>query len=209
MIQKKKALKRRGKTKKILLRQTKEQNRKNSLKIDEFMTKDLKNLIDYNFMKYKNCFDTKLGMSESDIKSDIMFQIWKGIATHDKTKKANLKTYVSTLITNRFKLLAKKSSAKKYSIISYIDFLGQECARYEDNEEHENSESLFEKREDMLLNIKEFLNDFERAILNDLFLGLNLDTMVKKHRCALVEVIQAIKKIESLNSRKDEEITNG
>ena len=171
------------------------------------MENDLKNLIDFNIRRYKRTFDSKLGMDENDIKADIMFQVWKGIVTHKKNKKANLKTYVSTLISNRFKLLAKKSSAKKFSIITYMDSPSDKFMSTEDSDSFESCETLFDKRELMLKNLSN-LSELEKKVMLDLIKGYNLGQMVERNGMNLPTLISAIKKIEAQVARKTEENKN-
>lgn len=187
------------------MRQTKNQNKKNEEKITSFLTVDLKKFIDYNIKRYKKTFENKLGMDEDDIYSDMMFQIWKGIVTHDKTKKANLKTYINTLLNNRFKLLAKKSAAKKFSIITYMDCVGDNVSGNEDSVYSETGESLLEKREQIMQNIQS-LQGIERDILKDLISGKNMEQMAERNKVPRPVLTTIIKKIDVLIISKRKEL---
>lgn len=171
------------------------------------MGKELKKLIDFNIRRYKKTFDSKLGMDENDIRSDIMFQVWKGIVTHKKNKKANLKTYVSTLIANRFKLLAKKSAAKKFSIITYMDSPSDKFMSTEDIDTFESCETLFDKREQVMRNLGN-LSEIEQKVMLDLIGGYNLRQMVERNGMNLPSLIAAIKKIEAQISKRSEDNRN-
>lgn len=181
-----------------MLSQTREANQSANVRIETLLTGDLKDTIKYHIGKYGKTFERKLGLTRDDLINDMREQIWKGLLTHKSDGKANIKTYLNTLIKNRFGVLLKRSSIKKYSS---VDYYGDVFATTGIEDEHlvteETGETIFEKRQ-VIMQELELLNTNEKFIYADLIMGRGIEEMVKLRTLPKVEVIAAINKISAL-----------
>lgn len=198
----KKPVKKEGKTEKALRVQTTTQRAKHSVDIEKILNKDMKKLIDFCINKYGLLINNKIGMDRDDLLNDVRFQIWKGLSTFKANKKIQLTTYLSNIITYRFKTLANKSNKKKH--LSYV-FMSSVESVIDDSkttEATENSPDFLIQRQQYLDKISMYLKDNEKLVYYDLRLGHNLTEMAKKHNTSISRIIAIVNKINKLAERK-------
>lgn len=164
------------------------------------------NTINYFSRKYGKALSRSLGMEKEDIENDMREQIWKGLLTHKKSGKANLKTYLNTLITNRFNTLLERSGKRKYNAVEYhaqvFDTAGVDN---EYTETDETPESLLIVREEMMQDHFK-LSGIERKVYIDIKLGASLQEMEKRHGITREQLITIVKRIDILvNQDSDDE----
>lgn len=146
--------------------------------------------------KFGATIERKLGLTEDDLMNDMREQVWKGLLTHKGNGLANLKTYLNTIIKNRFLLLYNRSTLKKYNSVDYYaDAFSATGVGKEYAETEETGETLFEKRQEFMKNLV-MLSTRDREIFKDLILGFNLSEMVERNKMHLSEVIGSIKRID-------------
>lgn len=189
-----------------MLNQTPEQKANLSVRIEHLIETDLKQTIGFYINRYKKTFDRKLGLTEDDLMNDIREQVWKGLLTWNAKGKANLKTYLNSLISNRFLTLLKKSSIDKYSSLEYYaDAYAAASIDPDLTVTEDTGESVFERRQEMLKDKEVLSDDEEQKIFSDLILGYSIPEMMTRHKLARVKVISLINKI---NKRVTERRSN-
>lgn len=148
--------------------------------------------------KFGATIERKLGLTEDDLMNDMREQIWKGLLTHKKSGQANLKTYLNTIIKNRFLVLYDRSTLRKYNSVEYYaDAFSATGVNKEFSETEETGESLLQKRQEFMRDLV-VLSDRDRSIFRDLILGFNLNEMVKRNKAPITEVVGAIKRIDDI-----------
>lgn len=194
--------KRKYKTRGLMLSQSSEQNARASIRIEELLAKDLKDTIDFHINKFGSTFERKLGLTKDDLLNDMREQIWKGLLTHSPQGKANLKTYLNTLVKNRFRVLFRRSTINKYSC---VDFYADVYTTSGIDEEHllteETGETVFERRE-IIMNDKAMLGPMDAIIYGDLLLGRTIDEMIEHNKMSRVKVTAAILRIDDMAKRR-------
>lgn len=153
--------------------------------------------------KFGATIERRLGLTEDDLMNDMREQIWKGLLTHKTSGDANLKTYLNTIIKNRFLVLYDRSTLRKYNSVEYYaDAFSATGASKEYSETEETGETLLERRQEFIRDLVT-LSEKDRTIFKDLILGFNLNEMVKRNKMQLTEVIGAIKRIdETIRKRR-------
>jgi hypothetical protein len=134
--------------------------------------------ITFHINKYAKNLGEKLGMDEDDLLNDVREQIWKGLLSHDKSKPASEYTYLSFIIANRFKTLAKRSSLPKHNCVQYYaDVYSASGIEEEDLIDNTTGEALLEARQQLAIYLS-LLNETDREIYGFLVHGYSLDEMV-------------------------------
>jgi hypothetical protein len=196
------AIKRKGALKRKMKKQTIRQKTVLSNNIQILVDTKLKNTISFYINKYGDTFNRKLGLTEDDLKADIMEQIWKGLLSHNTNKPANLTTYLNVLIKNRFLVLLKKSSIPKYNFLEYAaDVYSSHSIDKSYTETEETGETIFTRRQ-YIGQICSVLSGKNRKIYQDLMCGYNLSEMAKRHGMKIYEIIKSIKNIDKLVKTK-------
>lgn len=176
--------------------QTTEQNALASGRIEEILNGDLKDTVKYFIGSFGKTFERKLGLTKDDLLNDVREQIWKGLLTHKSDGKANLKTYLNKLIKNRFGVLHKRSTIKKYNS---VDYYGDVFATTGIDEERlvteETGESIFEQRQVIMQELGA-LSVSDRFIYADLIMGRSLDEITTLRKLPKIQVIATINKID-------------
>lgn len=191
------------KTRNLMLNQSAEQNAASSIRIEQILTTDLKGTISHYLKKYGPLFDKRLGLTRDDILNDMREQIWKALITHDPTKSAGLRTYLSTLVTNRFRVLLRRSSIPKYTCIDYYGDIYESAGIDEETLiTDETGETLFERRQTASSIIRELEGTDAWCIFGDLLLGCDLEEMMTRNKMTRVQVTAAILKIDALSRRQ-------
>lgn len=182
--------------------QSAEERTQSSLDIEHLLNNVVnKQVADY-MDKFGDTIERKLGMTEDDLLNDMREQIWKGLLTHKKSGQANLKTYLNTIIKNRFLLLYNRSTLKKYNSVDYYAAPhGASGIDSEYTETEETGETLMEKRQEFMRNLV-LLSNRDREVLKDLALGYGLDEMVERTGLSRVEVTSSINRIEEMARRR-------
>lgn len=193
-----------------MLNQTPEQKASLSVRIEHLIETDLKQTIGFYINRYKKTFDRKLGLTEDDLMNDIREQVWKGLLTWNAKGKANLKTYLNSLISNRFLTLLKKSSIDKYSSLEYYaDAYAAASIDPDLTVTEDTGESVFERRQEMLKDKEVLSDDEEQKIFSDLILGYSIPEMMTRHKLARVKVISLINKINKRVSERRSNTSRG
>jgi DNA-directed RNA polymerase specialized sigma24 family protein len=178
----------------LMLSQTDESRMQSSLDIEHWMKGDLKQTVDYFLSRYQVILERKLGYDRHDLLNEIREQVWKGLISHDGTK-SNLKTYLNTLIKNRFKTLYGRSTLDKFSLVDYYpDVYSNTNVDPQYTETTETGESIYEMRQTVLQDLVG-LQHRERLIYEDLLCMENISTMMQKHAMTKIEVIGTINTI--------------
>lgn len=185
-----------------MLKQSAEENRKASIDIERLMKTDLRDTVSTYLSKYSKTLDAKLGLSKEDLKNDIREQIWKGLLTHNPQGRANLKTYLNTLIKNRFGVLFKRSKIKKNNMVQYFAELSN-CGSIEDHYmvTEETGETIFMRRQVIMEDQLNLLPQ-DRMIYEDLLLGRNLQEITAAHKLPRSIVIGSINRIDEVIKRR-------
>lgn len=179
-----------------MLGQTAEQRTQYSNDIEHLLDRVVNVTVSIYTDKFGATLERKLGLTEDDLRNDMREQIWKGLLSHDKNGQANLKTYLNTIIKNRFLVLYDRSTLRKYNSIDYYaDAFSATGVTSDYTETDETSESLFEKRQEFMRDLI-ILSEKDRTVFKDLILGFSLSEMVKRNNMPLNEVIGAIKRID-------------
>jgi DNA-directed RNA polymerase specialized sigma24 family protein len=177
-------------------------NAKHSVDIEHLIDTELKDTVAYFIGKYGKTCENKLGLTRDDLLNDIREQVWKGLLTHDKDKRANLKTYLNRLIKNRFGVLLTRSTIPKYS---NVDYFADVYTSTGIDEEHliteDTGETVFERRQ-IIMQDMATLGPQDRWIYGDLLLGRSLDEMVNAHKLPRVKVIASINRIDDMIKRR-------
>lgn len=176
--------------------QTEEKRIQFSLDIDKIINVEMKSTVKHYVDKYSKTFERKLGLTKDDLVNDIREQVWKALLTHQENREAGLKTYVTTIIKNRFLVLLDRSNLKKHNSVDYypntasLSDVGKEHLETE-----ETGETILEMRQEYVKHLVT-LTKLERVIYQDLVLGFTLNEMVRKNKMSLSDVITSIKKID-------------
>lgn len=161
-----------------------ESNAELSVQIGSLIAGDLDDTIKFHLNKYSRALGEKLGMDEDDIRSDVREQVWKGLLSHDKTKPASLKTYLSFIISNRFKTLARRTSLKKHNCVQYYaDVYSASGIDEADLVENTTGEALLEARQQLAIYLS-LMNELDREVYGFLVQGYSLDEMVHSYNRA-------------------------
>lgn len=177
-----------------MLSQSEESRKLTSTDIEQWMTAE-KATVEFFVSRYGQVLERKLGYDRTDLESEIREQVWKGLISHDPSKTANLKTYINTLIKNRFKTLYGRSKLDKFSLVDfYADVFNGPAIDSEHTETAETGESLYAMRETILRDLVG-LQGKELLIYEDLLLMNNIATMMKKHEMSKPEVVRTINAI--------------
>jgi DNA-directed RNA polymerase specialized sigma24 family protein len=181
-----------------MLNQSAEENLKASHDIERLLTKDLKDTVKHYVQKYGKTLERKLGLTKDDLLNDMREQIWKGLLTHNPNGRANLKTYLNKLITNRFGVLYKRSTIQKYNTIQYYaDVFTTSGIDEESLITEETGETVFERRQ-IVMQDQARLSKTDRLIYESLILGRNLEEMTQVHKLPRSMVIRAINRIDTM-----------
>jgi DNA-directed RNA polymerase specialized sigma24 family protein len=169
-----------------------------SIDIEHLLTNVVHRQIADYMDKFSATIERKLGLTKDDLLNDMREQIWKGLLTHKKDGAANLKTYLNTLIKNRFLVLYDRSTLRKYNSVDYYaDAFSASTANKEFLETEETGETLFARRQECMRDIGT-LSKKDQKILGDLYLGFNIGELMKRNNMLRTEVTAAIKRIDSI-----------
>lgn len=140
--------------------------------------------IAFHIRKYGATFEEKLGLSQDDLVNDAREQIWKGLLSHDINGAANLKTFLSFILMNRFRDLARKASLPKYNSVQYYADVFLVSASEEGAMlTEETGESIYEARQQLAIYLT-LLTEVDREIYTYLLQGYSLAEMVQAHNKA-------------------------
>ncbi len=185
-----------------MLSQSAEENQKSSHDIEKLIKIDLKDAIHTYLSRYSRVLDQKLGLTREDLMNDIREQVWKGIITHNPSGKANLKTYLNTLIKNRFGVLFKRSTLKKNNMINYYaDVYALDNLEEEHLISEETGETLFIQRQSIMRDLGA-LSDFDQTVYQELRQGKTLDEMEQSLCTPRSCITGAIIRIDSMARRR-------
>lgn len=182
----------------LMLKQTQKERHQHSIDIQHIMENVVNVTSSIYIQRYGAMFERKLGLTEDDLMNDIREQVWKGLLTHKKDGDANLKTYINTIIKNRFLVLYDRSLTTKYNSLDYYaDAFSATGVNKDFVETEENGESLLEKRQEFMKDLV-LLSEKDRIVFKDLILGFNLNEMVKRNKMPLTEIVGSIKRIDEV-----------
>lgn len=188
--------------KQLMLSQTPEQNALNGVEIERLLRTELKDTIKFWTKKYSNTFLQRLGMSKADIMNDMREQIWKGLLTYDRSKGANIKTYMNHCIENRFKTLADKADTNKFKNLTHYADVYASTGTEDDYVTHETPEAVFEQRETIMVELRRLIHEDERRIYVHLMLGDGFEAMQASTSLPKYEIVGMIKRIDGLLKRR-------
>jgi hypothetical protein len=180
-----------------MLSQTNQQNEASGVEIERLLRTELKDTVEYYIKKYGKTFSRRLGLTRSDLLNDVREQIWKGLLTHDPSKPANRKTYMNTLIKNRFGVLLKRAEIKKYKNVTYYADVFTSTGLESEFITEETGETVFERRQ-VIMNDLAMLGDDDRRVYMQLLLGSGMDEMEKATGLPRPKVIGAINRIDTM-----------
>lgn len=189
---------RQNRIKQLMLAQTPAQNAANSVEIERLLRTELKDTIKFWVKKYSNTFLQRLGMSRADIMNDMREQIWKGLLTYDRSKGANVKTYMNHCIENRFKTLADKADTNKFKNLTHYADVYASTGTEEDYVTHDTPETVFEQRETIMIELSRLALEDERKVYVHLILGDGLDAMEKSTGLPRPVIVGMIKRIDAM-----------
>lgn len=162
------------------------------------MKTDLRDTVSTYVSKYSKTLDNKLGLTKEDLLNDIREQIWKGLLTHNPDGAANLKTYLNTLIKNRFGVLFKRSKIKKNNMVQYYaDLYSSGSIDDEYLITEETGETIFMRRQ-IIMEDQLNLHPQDRLVYEDLLIGRNLEEMAKAHNLPRSRIISSINRIDEV-----------
>ena len=193
------------KIRRLMLSQPAEERIQSSLDIEDLLANVVHRQVADYMEKFSATIENKLGLTRDDLMNDVREQIWKGLLTHSHAdnpyrKKANLKTYLDTIIKNRFLLLYKQSTLRKYNSIEYYSDASQASgAKSEFLEVEETGESLLERRQEFMKDLV-LLSNEDRAIMKDLVLGYSIAEMMARTGLSRTQVIGAINRVQKASS---------
>lgn len=145
------------------------------------MEGELADTIAFFLRKYGKSLDAKLGMMEDDVLNDVREQIWKGLLSFDKNGAANLKTFLSFLLTNRFRTLARRAGLTKYNCVQYYaDIFTSGAVDKSDMITEETGEAIYEARQQLAVYLT-LMTEMDRDIYAYLLQGYSLTEMVADH----------------------------
>jgi DNA-directed RNA polymerase specialized sigma24 family protein len=186
-----------------MLDQSAPERQRASNEIERLIKEDLRETVATYLRKYSGTLEQKLGLDKGDLLNDIREQIWKGLLTHRPEGGANLKTYLNTLIKNRFGVLFKRSKIKKNNMVSYYaDVYSSVDVQEEHMVTEETGETVFMRRQIVSQYLAQ-LSEVDRGVYQELILGKRLEEMVKSLSLPRPLVIASINRIADLaNKRK-------
>lgn len=162
------------------------------------MQNELRETVSTYLKKYGHTLDQKLGLTRDDLLNDIREQIWKGLLTHSPSGRANLKTYLNTLIKNRFGVLFKRSKILKNNMVNYYsDVYATTGIEDEHLITEETGETLFMQRQ-VIMQHQAALCVQDRIIYEELLLGNNLHEIESKLELTRPVIIGAINRIDTI-----------
>ena len=180
-----------------MLKQSEKQNQKSSIDIEYLLLNDLRPTVETYIAQYGKTLDAKLGLTEDDLINDMREQIWKGLLTFNPKGAANLKTYLCTLIKNRFIVLFKRSKIRKNNMVQYYASVFESPADEECFLTEDTGEAAFMQRQ-IIKSDQMHLKGLDLLIYQDLLLGRTLLEMCKLHNASRIDVIASINKINDL-----------
>jgi DNA-directed RNA polymerase specialized sigma24 family protein len=189
--------------------QTQEQNAVSSIEIERLLRNELKDTISFWTKKFANTFTRRLGITRADLMNDMREQIWKGLLTYDRSKGANVKTYMNHIIENRFKTLADRCNTPKFKNMAYFADVYASTGTEHLMVTEDTPETVFEQREELMIRLAS-LNQFEsdRVVLMHLAMGHGLDDMEEATGLTRPVIVGAIKRIDIMlreqRSKQDE-----
>lgn len=186
-----------------MLAQSEGAKEKLSLDIDSIMKNEMHQTIATYLGRYAHTIEQKLGLTIDDLLNDIREQIWKGLITHNPKGAANIKTYLNTLIKNRFGVLFKKSKIQKNNMVYYYDSIGDGSAFESEQFTEETGETVFLERELFTRNLS-LLSESDQLIYEDLRLGKSLEEMCRLHKLPRPQVIASVFRIAELIEDQNE-----
>lgn len=179
----------------LMLEQTREQNDSSSVEIERLLRTDLRETIAFWMKKYAKTLQKRLGMTRADIMNDMREQIWKGLLTYDRSKGANVKTYMNHCIENRFKTLGERAETAKFkNVVHYADVYAS-TGTEEDYVTHDTPESVLEDRETIMQELARFTLESDRRIYVHLMLGDGFEDMEKTTGLPRPAIVGTIKRI--------------
>ena len=190
----------------LMKAQTPEQNAANSIEIERLLRNELKDTISFWTKKFANSFVKRLGLTRADLMNDMREQIWKGLLTYDKSKGANVKTYMNHIIENRFKTLADRCETPKFKNVTHFADVYASTGLDVLMITEETPEAIFEQREDFMISLSR-LNQFEsdRTVLLHLAMGHGLGEMEKATGLTRVVITGAIQRICAMQATRKAE----
>lgn len=170
-----------------------------SIEIERLLRNELKDTISFWTKKFANTFARHLGLTRADIMNEMRERIWKGLLTYDKSKGANVKTYMNRIIENRFKELAKRCEAPKYKNLTHFADVYASTGFDAHLVSEDTPESVFEQREELMIRLAS-LNQFEsdRVVLMHLAMGHGLDDMEEATGLSRPIIVGAVKRIDAM-----------
>lgn len=185
-----------------MLNQSESESQKASLDIESLIKKELRETVSTYLSKYGKTLDQKLGLTRDDLMNDIREQVWKGLLTHNPKGRANLKTYLNTLIKNRFGVLFKRSKIKKNNMVNYYaDVYSTTGIEEEHLITEETGETVFMRRQ-LIMQDLNYLSPQDRMVYQELVLGNRLEEMVKSLKLQRHLVIGSINRIDEMLRRR-------
>lgn len=158
-----------------------------SKQIEILLQGELADTVAFYIRKYGQTFEEKLGLSEDDLLNDAREQIWKGLLSHNVNGAASIKTFLTFIIANRFKTLARKASLGKYNCVQYYaDIFGVAGNDESVMMTEETGEAIYEARQQLAVYLT-LLTEVDREIYTYLLQGYSLAEMVQAHNAAHAE----------------------
>lgn len=197
-------MKKPNRTQELQRSQTAEQNALAGLEIERLLkSREIGGSVDHYWKKYGQTIERRLGFQKDDIMNLMREEIWKGLITFRSNGKANIITYLNTLIRNRFNTLLDRTRKMKFSSVEYFGNVWSAPGVTEEMVETSHTpEALLVLRESVLQ--EHFaLTDFERLIYADLMYGRNLREMVQKHKAPTLNVVAAVLRIDHLTRERN------
>lgn len=180
-----------------MLKQSVKQNQKSAIDIERLLENDLRPTVETYIARFGKTLDAKLGLTEDDLVNDMREQIWKGLLTFNPNGAANLKTYLCTLIKNRFIVLFKRSKIRKNNMVQYYASVFDSPADEDYFLSEDTGETAFVQRQ-IIKSDQMRLQGLDLLVYQDLLLGRTLLEMCKLHSASRIDVIASINRINDL-----------
>lgn len=166
------------------------------------MKGELRETVATYLKKYSVTLDQKLGLTRDDLLNDIREQVWKGILTHNPAGRANRKTYLNTLIKNRFGVLFKRSKITKNNMVNYYsDVFSTTGIEEEYLVTEETGETIFMRRQMIKDDLKRLAPE-DRLVYGELLLGNRLEEIMKNLGLTRPAATGAIMRIDEMTRKR-------
>lgn len=150
--------------------------------------------------KFEALIKARLGMERPDIENEMREQIWKGLSSFNKRKPASLKTYLTNIIGNRFKTLAKKAIAKKNGFVDHYD------DPYSQIPEDEIPSYVIDDvvcfRENILDFVSQCKDEEEASVIIGLYNGRGLDEFQNSTKLSRDQIVSLIKRADAWSRQR-------